>query len=157
MLQQIHGQSSWHVTRQDTGRIPQQDRLCVQAGLSLSPDGEFVLRTDGVRDLSAVGVFDLCLDKEQQWETRGEIIPGVSWVDSWVASHFSAALCCVFLSSYTDGGADRGSHRTWRAASLHRPRLCCLRLVQDLSVDLHHGDFYFPHIHFTLPTVTCYI
>lgn len=53
------------MTRQDTGRIHQQDRLCVQAGLSLSPDGKFILRTDDVRDLSAVGVFHLCLDKEQ--------------------------------------------------------------------------------------------
>lgn len=28
---------------------------------------------------------------------RPKVIPGVSWVDSWVASHFSAALCCVPL------------------------------------------------------------
>lgn len=39
---------------------------------------------------------------------KEEVIPGVSWEDSWVASHFSAALCYVFFSSYTDEKADWG-------------------------------------------------
>lgn len=45
---------------------------------------------------------------------KAQVIPGVSLEDSWVASHFSAALCCVFLSSYTDEksrtGARAGPH-----------------------------------------------
>lgn len=43
---------------------------------------------------------------------KEQAFPGVSWEGSWVASHFSAALCCVFFSSYTDEKANRGSHRT---------------------------------------------
>lgn len=38
---------------------------------------------------------------------KEQAILRVSWEDSWVASHFSAALCYVFFSSYTDEKADR--------------------------------------------------
>lgn len=59
-------------------------------------------------------------------KTKEHVIPGVSWVDNLVPSHFSAALCCVLLSSYTDGKPDRGSHQTSPVPSLHRPLVCRL-------------------------------
>lgn len=84
--------------------------------------------------------------KKNKWSLWG------SWEDSWFVSHFSAALCCVFFSSYTDEKAGWGLTDliVLLVASLHRPLLCCLTHT-GTSADLHHSDFYSPHIPFYTP------
>lgn len=59
-------------------------------------------------------VYLLLIEVELKWswtKQQKERISGLwecFWVDGWVASHFSAALCRVFFSSYTDEISDRG-------------------------------------------------
>lgn len=72
-------------------------------------------------------------------------------------SHFSAALCCVFLSSYVDEKADLACSGPRERHGSVAPLQRYTHTVQVLSVDLHRCDFYPPHIHFTLCPVTCYM